>query len=134
MCNRTSTGPTGAPAATRRHGVKVLSCKLGVGVVQRFRNRDHVVNGCARHGTMPLIVLHVGELLKKVGDRQPLKIGRIGLSSSVYEVTLPTRGVGALLARNYRSRRRRVQLRKPIDRAVAPMNLCVLAALLAPAI
>jgi len=82
--------------------------------------------------TMPLIVLHVGELLKKVGDRQPLKIGRIGLSSSVYEVTLPTRGVGALLTRNYRSRRRRVQLRKPIDRAGAPINLCVRVALRAP--
>src|ERR1700676_498989 len=83
---------------------------------------------------MPLIVFHVGELLKKVGDRQPLKIGRIGLSSSVYEVTLPTCGVGALLTRNYRSRRRRVQLRKPIDRAGAPINLCVRVALRPPGI
>ena len=119
-------------AFNRRHGVKVLSCKLRVGFVDRFRNRDHVVQGCTRYGTMPLIVLHVGELLKKIGDRKPLKIGRVGLASSVDEVTLSARVVRAFLALDYRSRRRRVQLRKPIDRAGAPIDLSVRVALRAP--
>jgi len=44
-------------------------------------------------------------------------------------VTLPARVVRAFLSRNYRSRRRRVQLREPIDRAGAPVNLRIRIAL-----
>jgi hypothetical protein len=58
------------------------------------------------YGTVPLIILHVGELLKKIRDGKPLKIGGIGLASSVDQVTLAARGVRALLPRNDCSGRR----------------------------
>ena len=84
-----------------------------------------------RYGTMPLIVLHVGELLKKITDRKPLKIGCIGLASAIDKVTLSARVVRAFLALDYRSRRRRVHFREPIDRAGAPIDLSICIALCA---
>jgi hypothetical protein len=40
--------------------VKVLSRKLRVGCLDRFRNWDHVGKACVHYGSMSLIVLHVG--------------------------------------------------------------------------
>jgi hypothetical protein len=78
--------------------VKVIGCEPGVGFVHRFRNRDHVLDGCVRYGTTPLIVFHIGKLLEKIRDGQPSKVGGIGLASAVDKVTLPTRAVRAVLA------------------------------------
>jgi hypothetical protein len=38
---------------------------------------------------MPLIFLHVGELLQKISNGKPLQIGCIGLASPVDQMTLP---------------------------------------------
>ncbi len=78
--------------------MKVIGCESGIGFVDRFRNRDHVLDGCVRHGTTPLIVFHIGKLLEKIRDRKPSKVGRIRLASAVDKVTLATRAVRAVLA------------------------------------
>jgi hypothetical protein len=60
------------------------------------------------YGTIPLVIVHIGELLKEITDWKPLQIGRIGLASAIDKVTLSTRVVRALLTLDYRSRRHRV--------------------------
>src|SRR4029078_6589095 len=97
-CHGHSIGLNDADASSGWYRVKVLGCEFGIGFVDRFRNRDHVLDGCVRHGTTPLIVFHIDKLLEKIRDRKPSKIRRVRLASAVDKVTLPTRAVRAVLA------------------------------------
>src|SRR6185436_11263119 len=74
MCHRNSIGLNDANASRGWYRVTVIGCEPGVGVVDRFRNRDHVLDGCVRYGPTPLIVFHIGKLLEKIRDGQPSKI------------------------------------------------------------
>src|SRR4051812_17008468 len=98
MCHRNSIGLNDTDASRGWYRVKVIGCELGVDFVDRFRDRNHVLDGCVRDGTMPLTVFHVSELLKSIRDWKPSKVGRIRLASAVDKVTLPTRVVRAWLA------------------------------------
>src|SRR3954471_18564249 len=131
MCHRNRIGLNDANASRRWYRMKVIGCEPGVGVVDRFRNRDHVLDGCVRYGTTPFVFFHIGKLLEKIPDGKPSKVGGIRLASAVDQVTLPTRAVRAVLARNHWSRRRRVQLREPVDGAGAPIDLSIRVALCA---
>src|SRR5882757_11397345 len=95
MCDRDGIGLDDASGFDRGQRVKVFGGKLRVGVVDRLRNWDHVGQACVWYGGMALVVLHVSELLKNIGDRQRLKISRVGFASAVDQVTLATRAVGA---------------------------------------
>src|SRR4026207_2496609 len=105
MCHRNRIGLTDLDASRGRYRSYVLGGEPGVGFVDRFRDRNHVLDGCVGDGTMPLAFFHVSELLKEIRDRKPSKVGGIRLASAVDKVTLPTRAVRAVLARNHWSRR-----------------------------
>src|SRR5262245_64476292 len=96
-CHRNSIGLNDADVSRDWYRVEVIGCESGIGLVDRFRDRNHVLDGCVRDGTMPLAVFHVSELLKNIRDRKPSKVRRIRLASAVDKVTLPTRVVRALL-------------------------------------
>src|SRR3954447_5121716 len=97
-CHRNSIGLNDADASRGWYGVKVIGREPGVGFIDRFRDRNHVPDGCVRDGTVPLTLFHVSELLKSIRDRKPSKIRRVRLASAVDKVTLPTRAVRAVLA------------------------------------
>src|SRR5262249_3735726 len=96
MCDRDRIGLNDSSASDCRHGAKVIGGVFRVGCADRFRNWDHVGKACVHYGSMPLVVLHIGKLLKKIGNRKPLKIRRVGLASAIYKVTLPTSAVRAV--------------------------------------
>jgi hypothetical protein len=98
MCQRDSIRLNDADASRGWYRLKVIGCQLGVGFVNRSRDRNHVLDGCARDGTMPLTVFHVSELLKNIRDWKRSQVGRIRLAPAVDKVTLPTRVVRASLA------------------------------------
>src|SRR6478735_12704537 len=74
MCHRNSIGLNDADTSRGWYRVEVIGCERGVGLVDRFRDRNHVLDGCPRDGTMPLTVFHVSELLKNIRDRKPSKV------------------------------------------------------------
>src|SRR3954462_4641563 len=88
MCHRNSIGLNDADASRGWYRQKVIGCESGIGFVDRFRHRDHVLDGCVRDGTIPLTVFHVSELLKNIRDRKPSKVGGVRLASAVNKVTL----------------------------------------------
>src|SRR6476469_2138 len=97
-CHRNSVGLNDADASRGWYRAKVFGGEPGVGFVDGFRDRNHVLDGCVRDGTVPGTLFHVSELLKKIRDRKPSKVGRIRFASAVDEVTLPTRAVRAVLS------------------------------------
>src|SRR5436190_19060394 len=97
-CHRNRVGLNDANASHGWYRAKVFGGEPGVRFVDRFRDRNHVLDGCVRNGTMARTLFHVSELLKNIRDRKPSKVGRIRLASAIDEVTLPTRAIRALLA------------------------------------
>ncbi len=69
MCHGNGIRLDDASTSNCRHRVKILPRELRVLCVDRFRNWDHVIDGCVRHGATPLAGLHVGELLQKIRNR-----------------------------------------------------------------
>src|SRR3954469_1132636 len=51
MCHRNNIALNDANASRGWYRVEVIGCQLGIGFVDRFRNRDHVLDGCVRYGT-----------------------------------------------------------------------------------
>src|SRR5271169_99979 len=125
MCDRYGISLDDPDSSSLRYGMKVIGRNLRLEFVYRLCYGDHVGKARVHFGCMPLVVSHIGKLLKKISNRKSLKVGRVWLTSSVNKVTLPTRVVRALLTQNHRTRRLRVQLRKPIHRAGAPVDLSI---------